>query len=668
MALWDELELDGIALGTDLTFENTGGFFDGVPGIPATAGALIAAPVTGGGVGMRPRNNGFANPTKLLTGHTAEGRVGFKVEFLSSTATSAFFELLWLRDAVTEVSGPLGNVGLRNASGSRHMAGRNAFTYVGEATGNTMAANEQWSVEVYWLGTALTVYVWDSPDSSGAPLYTWTATMAAVPQAFFMGPSAVAGVSAITYDVWVTDGERRSDAPVPGTLVLASNTIATATSASIAVKTMDASTVQLKATPSLGGVVVSGPVVTPGVNDYTTISVTGLTPGTKYNWDVVVDGNSQRTGTIKTLKSPTGNQNILFGWGSCFDTASSGVFPLLTARDFDFFSMVGDWGYQYITGGLNGNTSPTDEATVRQHRETVLSSLVSSSFFTSTAVNYTYSDCDGAGANSDGTTGGHATGAVQAAYREQFAHPTLPVNGVGARSWVIGRIRFIQTDETAAASSKNDTDNSAKTKLGLAQKAWFKAQIDAAVLAGQSVIWIGDGPWINATVSTGTSNEWGRYNTERTEIGAYIVASGVKLVRVHGDSHSLFYDDGFANPWGGFPTASGAPLHTTAQAFGKTISGEKWPLATTNSSRQYGVGEIADNGTTITLTLKGYSSTNSAPTEVQRFTGVIDMTPEESTVVVPVGIPFLNGNGDTVYLSYLNGSGQRVVPATVSIN
>jgi hypothetical protein len=147
------------------------------------------------------------------------------------------------------------------------------------------------------------------------------------------------------------------------------------------------------------------------------------------------------------------------------------------------------------------------------------------------------------------------------------------------------------------------------------------AEIDAAVAAGQMIVWLGDGPWIEPT-GAGASNSWSRYSTERTEVGAYIAASGAKLVRLHGDTHTLFYDDGTNNPWGGFASASAAPIHTTAQTFGQTMSGGTWPRGTTNSSRQYGIGEVADDGSVITLTLRGYSSTNSAPTEVERFTGV----------------------------------------------
>jgi hypothetical protein len=214
---------------------------------------------------------------------------------------------------------------------------------------------------------------------------------------------------------------------------------------------------------------------------------------------------------------------------------------------------------------------------------------------------------------------------VQAAYRQQFAHPTLPLADCGARSWVIGRVRFVQTDETVLASAKANTDNSSKTKLGTTQKTWFKAEIDAAAAARQAVVWFGDGPWITPT-GNGSSNEWAYYNTERAELGTYIANSGVHLIRCHGDAHTLFYDDGTNNPNGGFPTACGAPMHTTAQTYGYTITGGKWPTATTNSSRQYGIGEVVDNGTTVTVTLRGWSSTVAAPTEVERFTGVVTFT------------------------------------------
>ena len=613
MAIWAEFDLFGIAPGDPITADNTDNFFDG--GYPPE-GRWTAAEVTGGGIGLRPVANASANGSKSLSGHATEGRIGWRVEFGSVGAATSYFESVMLRSADTIQA----DVGLRNAGGSREMAHRVNFGYIGQANGSPMTAGEQWSVELYWQGQSVTAYVWDSPDSTGAPTYTWgPSTMPSTVDNFLFGPDTADTVDAILYDLWISDGERRENEPLPGTLTFLSNAHATQTGVALAGKTAAAEAVEL----SVGA---STATATPDADGYFRVSLGGLAAGQEHSWTLSVDGFVARTGAIRTLPSTADGMTIL--WGSCFDSYTSGFFALAADRDPDMIVNLGDWGYQYITGGTNGNTSPLDVATVRAHREPVLAAPAPQALFTAFPVSYTYSDCDGAGSNADGTTGGHATGAVQAAYRQQFAHPPLPLENSGARSWTVGRVRFIQTDETAAASVRDSTDDASKTKLGAEQKAWFKAEIDAAATAGQSVVWFGDGPWIEpAGQGSATYNSWAKYNTERTELGEYIATSGVKLVRLHGDTHTLFLDDGTNNQWGGFPTASAAPFHTTANPYQSPTTGGSWPTVQTNSSRQYGIAQIADDGDVLTIELHGFSSTNGEPAEVERFSEVFDITP-----------------------------------------
>lgn len=538
----------------------------------------------------------------------------WKVKFLSSTATTAFYPMLTLRNG----SDPRADVGLRNASGSRHNAARNNFTYFGNDTGHLLVADEINSYDVLVEEGDMTVRVWYGADTSGAPDLTWgPVTIPGDIDNWMVGPGANTGVGAVIFDFWMSDGE---DAPpTPGALDFLSNVYAEQTELVLVGKTTGAEEVTL----DIDGRLV---VVEPDEAGYFRAHVDELDADTAYPWDLLVDGVSRRTGETKTLPNLLDGLTIL--WGSCFDAPGSAFFDLAAARNPDMIVNLGDWGYQYITGGPNGNTSPTDVASCRAHREGVLAAAAPQALFTKYPTSYTYSDCDGAGSNADGTTGGHATGAVQAAYRQQFAHPALPLEDCGARSWVVGRVRFIQTDETALASVRDATDDENKTKLGATQEAWFFDQIDQAAAAGQAVVWFGDGPWIEpAGAGSATYNSWAKYNTARTRIGAYAEASGVPLARPHGDTHTVFADDGSNNDWGGFPTASAAPFHTTGQPFGYPTSEGSWPTSTTNSSRQYGIAEFADDGETITLTLKGYSSTNAAPIEVERYEMVIDLTP-----------------------------------------
>lgn len=581
------------------------------------ANAVYSAAI-GGESGQAVRVTGVRDLTRNVTG--SHWRVGFRVARISGTQSAGHAAILF-RNNTTNV----GDVFLRNQNGGQWALrqGAGGTTYAGQTTTTSVNGETPWKIEVEYNsnGTThnITLYLFAPGNNTTTPTDTFTGTVASPVTNFrILNPTGTTGVTLDFGSLLFED----TGAPIwaggasPGTLNFLSNLFSTQSDAVMVGKTTGAS----KVTFTVGSSTVD---VTPDSAGYFRAAVSGLTANTTYSWSVLVDDVSARTGSLKTF--PSTANNVRFLWGSCFDSSTSGVFSLMDSRAPLFISELGDWGYQYITGGPNGNTSPTDVATVRTHREAVLAASAPQGLFTKYPTSYTYSDCDGGGANADGTVGGLATGAVQAAYRQQFAHPTLPLSDCGARSWTIGRVRFIQTDETTLSSARGNTDNSSKTKLGASQKAWFKSEIDAAVAANQSVIWFGDGPWIEPAQVSG--NSWRAYNTERTEIGNYIAASGVKLIRLHGDTHTLFCDDGTNNPWGGFPTASAAPLHTTAQPFGFTITGGKWPTATTNSSRQYGVGDLTDDGTTLTLTIKGYSSTVSAPTEVERFSMVSNLTP-----------------------------------------
>lgn len=584
---------------------------------------------------------------------TTHWRLGMWVNRVSGTQTAGQAIALLRSVAVAR-----GDLFLRNQNGGQLAlrSGASGTTYAGQST-LTIANGDVWWAEVEVNGTALNLHLWEPGNTSGIPDDTFTSTMTGtVDNVLLFNPTGSTGLTMKFGELWWSDGEQiRAGAVSAGTLTFLSNVWADQSEVVIVGKVADAAEV----TVTVGGGSVT---VTPDSAGYFRAVVGGLTAGTAHAWDVAVDGASRRTGSVTTLPSAANGMSFL--WGSCFDSNTSGAFALMNARNPAFVAQLGDWGYQYITGGPNGNTSPTDIATVRAHRESVLAAPLPQGFFSKYPTAYTMSDCDGGGANSDSTTGGLANGVVQSAYRQQFAHPTLPLVNSGGRSWVVGRVRFILTDETVAASNKADADTSTKTKLGAEQKAWFKGQIDAAVAAGQAVVWFGDGPWITPTALTG--NEWRAYNTERTELGNYIAASGVRLVRLHGDTHTLFADDGTNNPWGGFPTASAAPMHTQANPYGTTVSGGKWPTTQTVSSRQYGVGTVADDGTTLTLTIKGYSSTNSAPTEVERFNETFNLTPASTVDRTASGVLTLAGTATRTISVSRNASGTLALTGSAS--
>lgn len=348
--------------------------------------------------------------------------------------------------------------------------------------------------------------------------------------------------------------------------------------------------------------------------------------GTTVEYQVLVDDVAVRTETTRTL--PSGNTlRILLG--SCFDSFISGFFDNAAARNPDLILDGGDHGYFWLSSSANGATAPGDPAAIRTIKEPMLRAAKVQSLFSKFPAVCMYSDCDGAGSNSDSSYLGFTSGAVQSAHRQIFAHAPLPMADNHGRVIVWKRWRIIITDELTTASPKGAADIPGKSKLGAAQLAWFKSQIDIAADQNQGIVWFGDGPFHPPTTSSGTSNEWSRYNAERLEIVAYLESKGVenRIIRANGDRHSLAADNGINNPFGGFPTVNAAPFHTTANPYGMAASQGTYPPSQINSSRQYAIMELFDDGETLTVTTTGYSSTAAAPTEVQRFALTMDFTP-----------------------------------------
>src|SRR5690606_5857412 len=135
----------------------------------------------------------------------------------------------------------------------------------------------------------------------------------------------------------------------------------------------------------------------------------------------------------------------------------------------------------------------------------------------------------------------------------------------------IGRVRFIMTDLRSAAVSPHAKESPGKTKLGAAQKAWFKQELINARDGGfPMIVWVCPDPWI-ATAQVG-DDTWGGHSTERTEIANFIRDNRIlNLVLLSGDMHGLAYDDGTHSD---YATGGGSPLavlHAAALTSGGSV-------------------------------------------------------------------------------------------------
>ena len=168
------------------------------------------------------------------------------------------------------------------------------------------------------------------------------------------------------------------------------------------------------------------------------------------------------------------------------------------------------------------------------------------------------------GANdADGTNPGKE--AVRQVYREYTPHypllPNVAGNGTIQQSFWIGKVKFILTDCRSARDPEENIDTDNKSMLGLEQRSWLLAELDASKSAGL-VVWVVSVPWVSDKGGEG----WGKYNSERAIIANTISSLNLRIVVLAGDAHMLAMDDGRNNkfsplfPQFSFPAVQSASL------------------------------------------------------------------------------------------------------------
>lgn len=357
--------------------------------------------------------------------------------------------------------------------------------------------------------------------------------------------------------------------------------------------------------------------VVPDGAGYGRATMSGLAANTIYYWALELDGAVSGSFHGKTRTFPTAGvaSSFSFVTGSCVNTGDNpATFDNMRARvgldglPARFFAHLGDFHYVYSSGG-GTPIAPEDQAILRENYSTQISQSRQHQLFREIPLSYTWSDVDSFGSNGDGTYA--ANDEANAAYRQVFPRPTdMPATSGIYRSWVVGRIRFIQSDMRTFSSLKSATDNSSKTKLGTTQKTWFLNLVQNST--EKVIVWLGDSAWFGAPLNDGTNDGWSAYSTERTEIGTAIAASGKNLIYIHGDTHSLAADSGVNNSWGGFPIACAAPMsrpdmNPWPTGSGWTVSQGSFP-SSQQAGTAYGWFDLTDAGDTITLAYHGFNA------------------------------------------------------------
>ena len=322
------------------------------------------------------------------------------------------------------------------------------------------------------------------------------------------------------------------------------------------------------------------------------LAMQGLQPNTAYFYGVEVAGGLRTEpisrGRFRTFPQGAGSFKIALVGDGDYRDADQRVYSAVQAEDPLLLLYNGDLHYLDLK-----STAPED---YRAAYDAVLNHPAQGALWRSAPIAYMWDDHDFAGGdNSNGTAAG--TEAVRTAYREYVPHYPLAVgDGTIAQAFTVGRVRVIMTDLRSASGPATAVEAEAKSRLGAAQKAWFKQELIGARDAGMPLtIWLCSVPWI-APAAVG-DDSWGGYATERTEIADFIRDNRIKNVVVYGgDMHAMAYDDGTHSD---YASGGGAPLvvlHAAPLTREGNIKGGPYTAGPFVGSQQYGLLEVTDNG------------------------------------------------------------------------
>jgi len=322
-----------------------------------------------------------------------------------------------------------------------------------------------------------------------------------------------------------------------------------------------------------------------------TLSVQGLQPDTDYFYGIEVAGVLRTElisrGRLRTFPLGRGSFKIAFASCSDYRKPDQRAFDAIAAERPLMFIHMGDLHYN--------DTNSTNVDDYRANYDAVLNHPVQSALYRNVALAYMWDDHDFCGNDSDTNAIGREP--ARTVYKERTPHyPIAPVGGPVSQAFTIGRVRVILTDLRSAAVSASQRESATKTKMGAAQKAWFKQELINARDAGFPLtLWFCSMPWIGAPALG--NDAWDGYATERTEIANFIKDNRItNVVLLSGDMHGLAYDDGTNSD---YATGGGAPLtvlHAASLTHTGEIKGGPYVKGPFLDGLQYGILEVFDSG------------------------------------------------------------------------
>lgn len=369
------------------------------------------------------------------------------------------------------------------------------------------------------------------------------------------------------------------------------------------------------------------------------VSITGLSPSTRYWWQVEDNSalDASVTGQFVTLP-PAGSQaSFTVGLASCAGASpdfpgdaggelaasrlsNSPIFDTIRTRalaeNWLQFVHMGDLHYYDLE---NGGSPDSTVANYRTAYDDVLSQTNQAGLYRDVAWGYVWDDHDFGPDNSDGTHPDKANAAQ--VYRERVPHhPLDDLDGIW-QSWQIGRVLFVASDVRFYRSPNSDPDGPAKTMLGADQKTWLDGLLGST--PAEVLVWVMPSQWLGEGADT-----WESFSTERDELVDLLDGHDWlrRTVMVYGDRHATGITSGATNTWGGFPVLLAASLDSTPTPDPDPDRFDV--LAESPGREQYGTVSVTDVGTAITVRLAAWRG----PTELGSYAFSV---PVAQPVVVP---------------------------------
>lgn len=373
--------------------------------------------------------------------------------------------------------------------------------------------------------------------------------------------------------------------------------------------------------PDLRDPVVSAPDTARAERGLTVrLTVSGLTPATRYFYGLAVDGrlHPERGGRFTTFPESWTDFSFAFGNSLRFSHPRFSALNGARKEEAYFFLNTGDLFYADITRNR--------PELFRHEYRRAFAARPQAALCRTLPLVFMWDDHDYADNNSNRLVPSRE--ASRQVYQEMVPHyPLAAGNGDVPiyQAFSLGRARFILTDLRSERSPNSMPDGPGKTMMGLEQREWFIRELVRSSASHMVVFWVSSVPY-TAPQRRG-ADHWGGFTHERR-----IVANTIKhhhidnLYILSGDAHCVAADDGsngdYADGGGApVPMVIAAPLDNTALSIkgGPYSHGYYYPVFGENC---YGLITVRAKAATLTVV---FSARNQNQRERLRFVHTIDL-------------------------------------------